>query len=78
MQRDAALALLQLTRKINATDGTTDCMPEQPPKTVYLGSQVGGGGEKGWGEVTGGGLSGEGCGPPTWAHRWGGGGNVGG
>ncbi|GAX73566.1 hypothetical protein CEUSTIGMA_g1017.t1 [Chlamydomonas eustigma] len=39
VQRDAALALLQLTKKINATSDTADCMPEQPPKTVYLGAQ---------------------------------------
>lgn len=40
-QRDAALALLELTRKLDATGGTSDCMPEQPTKTVYLGAQVG-------------------------------------
>jgi hypothetical protein len=39
MQRDAAHALLELTQKIHATAGSSDCMPEQPPKTVYLGAQ---------------------------------------
>lgn len=39
-QRDASSALLELVRKVTATAGTTtDCMPAQPPKTVYLGSQ---------------------------------------
>ncbi|KAG1679847.1 hypothetical protein FOA52_012761 [Chlamydomonas sp. UWO 241] len=39
LKKDAAASLLELVRKISASDGTDDCMPAQPPKTVYLGSQ---------------------------------------
>lgn len=39
-QRDAASALLELVRKVTSMSGSFDCMPAQPPKTVYLGSQV--------------------------------------
>lgn len=38
-QRAAAAATLVLVRKISATAGDHECMPAQPPKTVYLGSQ---------------------------------------
>uniref|UniRef100_A0A7S0RRY0 BTB domain-containing protein n=1 Tax=Chlamydomonas leiostraca TaxID=1034604 RepID=A0A7S0RRY0_9CHLO len=38
MQREAANAVLELARKINAT-APIDCLPAQPTKTVYLGSQ---------------------------------------
>lgn len=38
MQREAANAVLELARKINAT-APIDCLPAQPTKTVYLGAQ---------------------------------------
>ncbi|KAJ9505742.1 hypothetical protein QJQ45_029262 [Haematococcus lacustris] len=37
-QREAANAVLELARKINAT-APIDCLPAQPAKTVYLGAQ---------------------------------------
>lgn len=46
-QRDAAAALLELVRKVTSMSGSFDCMPAQPPKTVYLGSQVRRGGDAG-------------------------------
>lgn len=39
MQREAANAVLELARKINAT-APIGCLPAQPTKTVYLGAQV--------------------------------------
>ncbi|KAG1681626.1 hypothetical protein FOA52_014135 [Chlamydomonas sp. UWO 241] len=38
-QRAAAAGALALVRKISSAGGELDCMPAQPPKTVYLGSQ---------------------------------------
>lgn len=41
MHREAANAVLELVKKINATAPMqADCMPAQPTKTVYLGAQV--------------------------------------
>eukprot|EP00798_Chlamydomonas_sp_ICE-L_P023164 gene23164-30372_t len=38
-QREVARSVLELTRKISANSTITECTPEQPTKTVYLGEQ---------------------------------------